>query len=129
VPREPEDLEKLRGQSGEPGGEIAAEHKLDCDHEWTEVFHPTINSDDAVDLAKKAAGKVPAVSEIMEMEHPFSWSEDFGRFTGRYPGALIGLGAGEDHPHLHDTRYDFPDELIDTGIRLFAGIIDEYGLF
>lgn len=126
---DPEDLDRLRKEAVKLAKEIAGEHNLECDHEWTEIFHPTVNSTDAVDLVRRAAENVSAVTEIRQMEHPFSWSEDFGRFTGRYPGALFGLGSGENHAHLHDTRYDFPDELLDTGVRLFAGIIDECGLF
>ncbi len=126
---EPEDLELLRGEAVDLARKTAAAHGLAFEHEWTEVFHPTVNSHDAVEIARKAASGLSAVPETRDMEHPFSWSEDFGRFTARYPGALIGLGAGEDHSHLHDTRYDFPDEILDTGIRLFAGIIEQCGLF
>ncbi|TVQ70889.1 MAG: amidohydrolase [Balneolaceae bacterium] len=158
---EPEDLEQLREQAVGLAHEIAETHGLECGHEWTEVFHPTVNNPDAVKMVRKAAEKLsaklsdgqpvdraekrpemqtgkqpakggekqPAGLEIRNMAHPFSWSEDFGRFTDRFPGALVGIGAGEDHPHLHDTRYDFPDEILETGAALFAGIIDECGLF
>jgi len=126
---EPEDLEQLREQAVGLAREIAEAHRLECGHEWTEVFHPTVNHPDAVNLVRKAAEKHPARLEIRDMEHPFSWSEDFGRFTERFPGALAGIGAGEVHAHLHDTRYDFPDEILETGAALFAGIIDECGLF
>ena len=36
---------------------------------------------------------------------------------------MFGLGAGVDTPPLHDDRYDFPDELIESGVRLFSGIV------
>lgn len=127
--REPEDLQHLRKEAVSLAGLTAADHGLTCDHKWTEVFYPTINDEKAVALVRSAAGRMSVVSGISHREHPFSWSEDFGRFTERFPGALIGLGAGRDHPHLHDTQYDFPDVLIDTGIGLLTGIIDEVGLF
>ena len=57
-----------------------------------------------------------------EEEQPFSWGEDFGLFTQRYPGALFGLGAGKDCPPLHSALYDFPDELIETGASMFHRI-------
>lgn len=53
---------------------------------------------------------------------PFPWSEDFGHFTSRFPGALFGLGAGVDHPALHHPAYDFPDELLEPGARLLFEI-------
>jgi metal-dependent amidase/aminoacylase/carboxypeptidase family protein len=33
------------------------------------------------------------------------------------------LGAGEDHPRLHNPDYDFPDELISIGSRVFMRAI------
>ncbi|MFP5501525.1 MAG: M20 family metallopeptidase [Candidatus Sericytochromatia bacterium] len=55
-------------------------------------------------------------------ERPFPWSEDFGHATARWPGALVGLGAGEATPALHSPDYDFPDALLETGIRLWEAI-------
>jgi len=34
--------------------------------------------------------------------------------------ALFFLGAGEAHPSLHNPDYDFPDDLIPIGVRVFA---------
>ena len=48
--------------------------------------------------------------------------KDFGHFLANYPGALFGLGSGTDQPALHNPDYDFPDELIETGIRIFYNI-------
>lgn len=53
---------------------------------------------------------------------PFPWSEDFGHATARWPGALVGLGAGEATPALHSPDYDFPDSLLETGVRLWEAI-------
>ena len=33
------------------------------------------------------------------------------------------LGAGERHPGLHEPNYDFPDELIEIGARVFMRTI------
>ena len=45
-------------------------------------------------------------------------SEDFGRFGQRAPAAMFFLGAGENHPGLHNPDYDFPDGLIEIGARV-----------
>ncbi len=50
---------------------------------------------------------------------PMRASEDFGRFGQKAPAAMFFLGAGESHPSLHNPDYDFPDELIDIGARVF----------
>lgn len=55
---------------------------------------------------------------------PFRFSEDFAEFTARYPGALLGLGAGVDHPPLHAPTYDFPDALVPIGQRLLRRALE-----
>ncbi|NIT59728.1 MAG: amidohydrolase, partial [Aliifodinibius sp.] len=62
---------------------------------------------------------------INHKKEPFSWSEDFGHFTKKYKGAMFGLGAGRSHPALHAQNYDFPDEIISSGIAMFMQIIKE----
>lgn len=53
---------------------------------------------------------------------PMRASEDFGLFGSVAKAALFLLGAGETHPALHNPDYDFPDELIPTGVALFDDI-------
>lgn len=96
---------------------------LGIDVEWVEEFPATVNNNEAVELIEAAAGK--AGSEIYHKKKPFSWSEDFGHFTKAYRGAMFGLGAGKKHPALHAQNYDFPDEIIATGISMFIQIINE----
>ena len=36
---------------------------------------------------------------------------------------MFGLGAGINTPALHHNNYDFPEELIETGIKMFTSII------
>ncbi|KRR14000.1 hypothetical protein CQ10_09280 [Bradyrhizobium valentinum] len=50
---------------------------------------------------------------------PMRGSEDFGRFNTRSKTAMFFLGAGEQHPGLHEPNYDFPDELIGIGAGVF----------
>ena len=38
---------------------------------------------------------------------------------------MLGLGAGEATPALHNPDYDFPDDIIPTGIQLFYQIAKE----
>ena len=46
-------------------------------------------------------------------------SEDFGLFGRGAKSAMLFLGADEDHPSLHNPDYDFPDDLIPIGVRIF----------
>ena len=49
---------------------------------------------------------------------------DFSHYLLDYPGAFFGLGSGIDQPQLHNEYYDFPDELIPTGVKIYLSIID-----
>jgi amidohydrolase len=116
-------MEDLSNRSVSLAKNIAKNHKLDCAIEWADVFPPTINDEDAAAKIERAA-KALGMS-VRRLDEPFSWSEDFGHFTAVAKGAMFGLGAGESQPELHSPVYDFPDELIDVGVRLLTGIADE----
>lgn len=102
----------------EEADEAGLEHRLS----WTEVFPVTTNHPQAVELIARAAHACGL--EPVERAEPFRWSEDFGWFTRRWPGALIGLGSGRGCEPLHAPHYDFPDELIEPGTRLLHTIIE-----
>jgi metal-dependent amidase/aminoacylase/carboxypeptidase family protein len=46
-------------------------------------------------------------------------SEDFGIFGHASKSAMLYLGSGVDRPNLHNPDYDFPDDLIAIGARIF----------
>ncbi len=114
-------MEKLCSASVEFARGIAAVHGLGVETTWTEEFPAVVNNSDCVEVVREAARR--SGLPVIPVDVPFSWSEDFGRFTLRYPGALFGLGAGEEHPQLHTGNYDFPDELITKGIDVFHGLV------
>ena len=49
-------------------------------------------------------------------------SEDFGVFGCSAKSEMLCLGPGEEHPALHQPDYDFPDDLIPVGARIFDRI-------
>lgn len=102
---------------------LAETYGLSWDHEWVEAFPVTENHPEAVSIIRSAAEKISIETETNKV--PFGWSEDFGRITGTFRGALFGLGAGESQPALHAGNYDFPDDLIPTGVAMFIQIIKE----
>ncbi len=114
-------LEKLKEYCLQIVKGIASAYKLDYNYEFSEYFRATINHTEAVKAVVDAAGRVGY--PLNEKKEPFAWSEDFGHFTKKYKGALFGLGAGVGHPSLHAESYDFPDEIIPTGVRMFLNII------
>jgi len=101
----------------------AAMYGLDVSIDPTELFPPTDNDPEVVNLIKDAADE--AGLGVNHRSIPFAWSEDFGHFTARYKGALFGLGSGERHPALHHPDYDFPDDLLEPGMTMFMKVIQK----
>lgn len=121
---ESEDLETLRGILATRTAELAEVSGLGHEVSWHEEFRATSADAGCVDTIVRAAEAVGL--EVETLDAPFRWSEDFGYFTDAYTGAFFGLGSGTDQPQLHDDGYDYPDELIATGARLYRAIIDEH---
>ncbi len=115
-------VNRLKDKADEMVKNIAETYGLKLKKEWTEVFAATVNDEQCISVINQAAQKNDL--NFLEKEVPFPWSEDFGRFTNKFTGAMFGLGAGKDHPELHASDYDFPDEISETGIKMFAEIIE-----
>ena len=121
--RRTEEMMYFSGKAEETARAIASNSKLDCRISWTDDFPATENSPKAVNAVRSAAGNLGL--SIVQPDTPFPWSEDFGHFTKKYPGALFGIGAGTDTPALHSPEYDFPDEPIPLGADIFIEIVNE----
>ena len=100
---------------------LATAHELEMSYRWVEEFPPTVNDARCVGRITEAASGLGL--SIDRREYPFPWSEDFGNFTASHCGAMFGLGSGLSQPALHHPTYDFPDELIETGVTLFRDIV------
>ncbi len=94
---------------------------LDSKITWFAHFPATINDPDCNRLISRAIAANHF--EAIERPYPFKFGEDFGWYSSNYKTAMFGIGAGENSPALHQADYDFPDEIIETGISMFAGII------
>ena len=103
--------------------QLAADHGLEFEITYQDIFAATINSDRAVDVIRRATGDGP----LSVAEQPFRWSEDFGCFASVARCAMFGLGAGKASAELHNPDYDFPDELISLGADIFLGILEQAG--
>ncbi len=100
--------------------EVGQTPGLHSEIRWLEYFAGGQNAEDAVALVRQSAEKLGLT--YVEKEVPFTWGEDFGLLTQHYDGALFGLGSGENCPPLHHQTYDFPDEIIETGVKMMVEI-------
>ncbi|CCV04596.1 Amidohydrolase [Mesorhizobium metallidurans STM 2683] len=96
---------------------IAGEHYLSVRCDYHEIFVASVNAPDAVRHLEQALDEEGVARG--EEDLPMRASEDFGLFGHSAASAMFFLGAGERHPALHNPDYDFPDDLIPIGSRIF----------
>ncbi|NRP20277.1 putative hydrolase YxeP [Ensifer adhaerens] len=90
---------------------------------YEDIFHQCSNAPAAVDELRRALVDEEISHDRGATALPMKGSEDFGLFGRVAPSAMFFLGAGEDHPRLHNPDYDFPDALIAVGARAFMRTI------
>ncbi len=118
-----EDMSIMKDKAVQLIRKLHKKHDISCDTDYTEEFPATINDPQATEIIHQAITRSGAAS--IHIEKPFRWSEDFGHFTSAYPGALFGIGSGKGHASLHNHDYDFPDEILETGVNMFFHIADQ----
>ncbi|CCV10764.1 amidohydrolase [Mesorhizobium sp. STM 4661] len=96
---------------------IADQHRLSARYDYHEIFVASVNAPDAVQHLWQALDEEGVTRG--EEDLPMRASEDFGLFGHSAASAMFFLGAGERHPALHNPDYDFPDDLIPIGSRIF----------
>ncbi len=121
---ENEDIEHLIKWSKDIISEIAHEHQLKYQIEFTEVFPTTSNTSSSYYRIKQATEKLRF--SILELNEPMKWSEDFGYYHPQIETGFFGLGSGIHHAELHHPDFDFPDELALRGVDLFFEIFQTF---
>lgn len=100
---------------------LSDEHGLTCDFEVHDDFAASMNDPEAVIVACRAMQDLGI--PFGEKGVPMRASEDFGAFGWGAKAAMLCLGPGEQHVALHQPEYDFPDDLIPVGARIFDRIL------
>jgi len=119
------DLAALEQSVVDLANELGERDRLDVSVEIVEEFYANMNDPEVTDrvlLAAEACGY-----DVVTPDIGLRTGEDFGLFSERFPCCMVLLGAGEEHHPIHNASYDFPDELIDTGVGLFDEIVRRAG--
>ncbi len=117
-------MSKLKSRVLSIAKSIAAQHRLELDSQDHDVFLASVNDEVCAETVAKAAVKTG--HEVIWLDEPIRWSEDFGAISAMAKGAMFILGAGEDNPQIHHPEYDFPDALIEPGIDVFYEIAQSH---
>ena len=100
----------------------------------TPNYPATVNTPKHAELCANAAAEVVGSGNVLRNEKPSMGSEDFSFLLNASEGAYIWIGNGlvpEDGPEggcmLHNTEYDFNDEILPLGssywVQLVQGIL------
>ncbi len=116
-----EDMDTLKERISKKTEETSKKHRLSFDIRFTEEFPATVNHSSEAELLEDCAHELNL--KVKYPETAFRWSEDFGHYLRISKGAFFGLGAGVNLPDLHNPDYDFPDDIIQTGIGMFTCIL------
>ncbi|MEL7246813.1 MAG: amidohydrolase [Bacteroidota bacterium] len=117
----PGQMQQLVSQIEQAVVQICRQQQLEYQLDWLEHFPASTNDLDCNIIIVQAATALQL--PLRRMPHPFRFGEDFGWFSHRFKTGMFGLGAGKNTPALHHADYDFPDELLETGLGMFQGII------
>ena len=114
-------LEMMASQIIEMCRAKAKDYLFDFSFSEHEAFAATNCDDNCIQLIERASTNLGLC--LGHLEVPFRWSEDFGRFGSVCPIGFFGLGSGIEQPALHDTMFDFPDDILEVGMGMFWEII------
>ncbi|GLQ34551.1 amidohydrolase [Amylibacter marinus] len=113
-------MDKITEQARALAAKSAAKHGLAVEFEIHDHFAASINDATATQIACTALDKLDIPNGDLGL--PMRASEDFGVFGWGARAAMLCLGPGENHAALHNPDYDFPDDLIPIGTRIFEQI-------
>ena len=102
---------------------LAEKYGLEYHVEEKDYFPATENHIENVEKLRIIAHNLQL--SVTDLSEPMHWSEDFGNYLVKFNGAFFGVGAGEDHPQLHTSDYQFPDEIIDTASAMLRGLLED----
>ena len=92
--------------------------------EFFDVFPVTANDSDLVDKFIELIE--PTEFDLELLNEAMRGSEDFGWYSDYAPSLFFFIGVGEEYPSIHTELYEFPDELIETGVDVFNLIARSY---
>jgi len=124
--RNPKDREEIEQYMRQIADGAAVTHSVSIEVDFNTEFIETINADEPTEAVVRAASSFGL--EIIPDREPMSFSEDFAHFSAAVPGCFMLLGNGENGSHgqpLHSNDYDFNDDLLEIGSKLWVELVKD----
>lgn len=87
------------------------------------TYPPCINDSVATRLVREAALLAGQDPVKMDLAGPYMFAEDFSFMLQQVPGCYFGMGNGSSR-NLHDSGYDFNDELLLSGTEFWLRLVE-----
>jgi hippurate hydrolase len=98
-----------------------------ADLAYTRGYPSTINTEREARFAAKVGERVFGKNNVFTDAEPTMGGEDFSYMLQARPGAYVflGQGGGPNNCFLHNSGYDFNDEVIPLGAGYLAALVEE----
>jgi amidohydrolase len=95
--------------------------------EYTRGYPATVNSPRESQFAAQVGERVFGAANVITDFNPVMGGEDFSYMLQEKPGAYVflGQGGGPNSCFLHNSGYDFNDEVIPLGAGYLAALVEE----
>jgi hippurate hydrolase len=97
--------------------------------EYERIYPATINTAPEAEFAAGVAERLVGPDQLDREMDPSMGAEDFSFMLQAKPGAYLRLGQGDENGvgscFLHNSRYDFNDEVLPLGAALHASLIEQ----
>ncbi|MBD9361064.1 amidohydrolase [Methylomonas sp. EbB] len=108
-------------------------HGMECDFEFKRSYPPTVNHREAVETSRSVMASIVGDRHVLEQKATMG-AEDFAFMLQKLPGSycFIGNGSG-DHRSvghgagpctLHNTSYDFNDDILTLGATYWVRLVE-----
>jgi amidohydrolase len=93
---------------------------------YERIYPATINTADEANFAADVAESLVGAEHVVRDLEPSMGAEDFSFMLQTKAGAYLRIGqGGEGNSFLHNSRYDFNDDILPLGSALHASLIEQ----
>jgi len=106
---------------------VASTFGIEARYEFLRRIPPVVNDAPTTERAWRAACAVVGEKNVRTDFPPSTAGDDFAFFGAAVPGCYVWLGNGPavDGALHHNTRYDFNDAAIPTGVRFWTALVEQ----
>ncbi len=125
----PEVQDMIERRLGELCSAVALGFGATASVHYERLYPATVNSFDEAMFAAEVAEALVGADHVVRDIEPSMGAEDFSFMLQVKPGAYMRIGQGAENGvgscFLHNTRYDFNDDILPLGAALHAGLVEQ----